>query len=83
MEDAATAEISRALVWQWLKHGVNVGELPLTAARFQAIVQEETRDLTGGRFADATALFVSLSTAPDFADFLTIPAYERIVADHT
>jgi malate synthase len=83
MEDAATAEISRALVWQWLRHQVAVGELPLTPARFNAIVQEETREFTGGRFADARALFVSLSTAQDFADFLTIPAYERVVADNS
>jgi malate synthase len=83
MEDAATAEISRALVWQWLKHQVAVGELPLTPARFNAIVQEETREFTGGRFADARALFVSLSTATDFADFLTIPAYERVIADNS
>ncbi len=81
MEDAATAEISRALVWQWLKHGVTVGDAPLTATRFNAIVEEETRDFAGGKFAEAREMFVSLSLAPEFADFLTIPAYERIVSE--
>ena len=81
MEDAATAEISRALVWQWLKHGVTVGDGPLTAARFNAIAAEETRDFTGGKFAKAREMFVALSLAPEFADFLTIPAYEQIVSE--
>jgi malate synthase len=83
MEDAATAEISRALVWQWLHHEVAVGGAPLTTARYRAIADEETKQFTGGRFADARALFDSLSTAPEFADFLTIPAYARIVHDHS
>jgi malate synthase A len=83
MEDAATAEISRALVWQWLHHEVMVGGAPLTIARYRAIAGDETKQFTGGRFADARALFDALSTAPAFADFLTIPAYERIVADHS
>jgi malate synthase len=83
MEDAATAEISRALVWQWLHHEVTVGGAPLTKARYRAIADDEMKRFTGGRFADARALFDALSTAPEFADFLTIPAYERIVADHS
>jgi malate synthase len=81
MEDAATAEISRALVWQWLKHGATVGDAPLTTARFRAIVAEETREFAGGKFAEAREMFVSLSLAPEFADFLTIPAYEQIVSE--
>ncbi len=63
------------------KHGVTVGDAPLTAARFNAIVEEETREFTGGKFAEAREMFVSLSLAPEFADFLTIPAYERIVSE--
>jgi malate synthase len=87
MEDAATAEISRAQVWQWLHHGVTVDDQPLTAERFARVVEEEMKRIhgevgearfQGGRFPEARALFVRLSTAPGFEDFLTLPAYDLL-----
>ena len=87
MEDAATAEISRAQVWQWLHHGVTVDGEPLTAERFARFVEEEMKRIRvevgdarfqGGRFPEARELFVRLSTAPGFEDFLTLPAYDLL-----
>jgi malate synthase A len=87
MEDAATAEISRAQVWQWLHHGVTVDGEPLTAERFARVVAEEMKRIRvevgdarfqGGRFPEARDLFVRLSTAPGFEDFLTLPAYDLL-----
>ncbi len=85
MEDAATAEISRAQAWQWLTFGVTLeGGREVTRAWFEQVVREEldrVRDEVGaarfdaGRFADATRLFVEMSTAARFEDFLTLPAY--------
>lgn len=90
MEDAATAEICRAQVWQWLTHGAELeGSGPLIRAHFDAVVAEEIAALRaslgpahfdGGRFAEARELFVALATAPEFAEFLTLPAYERLIA---
>jgi len=87
MEDAATAEISRAQVWQWLHHSATVDGTPLTEARFVRTVDEEMQRVRGevgdgrfqgGRFSEARELFVRLSTAPTFEDFLTIPAYDLL-----
>ncbi len=89
MEDAATAEISRAQVWQWLTHGVAVDGEPLTKARYASIVDEELRRIRvevgeerfagkGSRFAEARELFDRMSTQEKFEDFLTLPAYSRI-----
>ncbi|HEU4407668.1 MAG TPA: malate synthase A, partial [Polyangiaceae bacterium] len=91
MEDAATAEISRAQVWQWLRHRAPLEGAPgpLTEARLGEVVREEMalvrRELgearfAEGRFDEATELFVALATAPEFGEFLTLPAYERLVA---
>ncbi|MFO0648204.1 MAG: malate synthase A [Polyangiales bacterium] len=90
MEDAATAEISRAQVWQWLHFGSHLDDgQTVTPALFARVVEEEmervrrevgeTRYLKG-RFDDARALFVKLSTAERFEDFLTVPAYEVLLA---
>ncbi len=85
MEDAATAEISRAQVWQWLHHGVALeGGQVVTAGWLHDVIDEEMARIAvevgasrfeGGRFTEARGLFESLSTAPTFADFLTVPAY--------
>ncbi len=75
MEDAATAEICRAQVWQLVHHG------QLTPERLDALIAEELEPFTGGRFADAIALFRSLSTADRFEEFLTVPAYQRLLAE--
>jgi malate synthase len=87
MEDAATAEISRAQVWQWLHHKAVVDGEPLTRDRFARVVEEEMQRIrrevgdarfTGGRFPEARDLFVRMSTTPDFEEFLTLPAYDLL-----
>ena len=87
MEDAATAEISRAQVWQWLHHGATVEGAPLRAGRVRTIIDEEMTQIRhevgevryeSGRFPLARDLFESLSTAETLADFLTIAAYEYL-----
>ena len=88
MEDAATAEISRAQVWQWLHYGVTTDDgVAVSPARFRHAVDEEmarVRREVGdarfatGRFEEARALFERLSTAPAFEDFLTLAAYEML-----
>ncbi len=88
MEDAATAEISRAQVWQWLKHGATVDGAAIDAAIVERLTEEElakVRDLVGedrfdtGHYEEAAALFLDMVTADEFEDFLTLPAYERVV----
>lgn len=79
MEDAATAEIARAQVWQWLHHGADVDGAPLTEARVRQALVEETAGLTGQRVSAARELFLELTLAPTLAEFLTVPAYERLL----
>ena len=87
MEDAATAEISRAQVWQWLHHKVTVDGKVIDSDAFARIVGEEMQRIrgevgdarfNGGRFPEARDMFVRLSTAPKFEDFLTVPAYDLL-----
>jgi malate synthase len=87
MEDAATAEISRTQVWQWLRHGATIDGSPLTATRVRTLLGEEMAQIRrevgemryeNGRFPLARDLFESISTAPTLAEFLTLPAYEHI-----
>jgi malate synthase A len=75
MEDAATAEIARAQVWNQLHHRA------LTVEQFDRILREDLADLQGGQFDEAKTLFRQLSVSQTFAPFLTIPAYQRLVAD--
>jgi malate synthase len=70
MEDAATAEISRSQVWQW----VHAGEF--TPDQVRAVVAGETPE--GGRFAEAREIFERVALSDDFVEFLTLPAYEYI-----
>jgi malate synthase len=83
MEDAATAEISRAQVWQWLKHGAKLDNgRPVDRPLVDRLLTEE-RDAAakaggGNRSADAADLFRRLVTAGDFVEFLTLPAYEAV-----
>jgi malate synthase len=73
MEDAATSEISRSQVWQWLRHGrVSLDEVRETIAREMA----ELRDVP--RADEARELFESVALDDDFVEFLTVPAYEHI-----
>src|SRR5579885_528629 len=88
MEDAATAEISRTQVWQWLAHGVALADgRPVTRELVLKIIDEELagyRSQLGeeryyrGHFAEAAGLFARMSLAPQLADFLTLPAYEYL-----
>ena len=74
MEDAATAEISRAQVWQQVKHRL------VTADKLDQVMTQELASFTGGRFDEARTLFRDLSTAPRFEDFLTTASYARLLA---
>jgi malate synthase len=70
MEDAATAEISRSQVWQWVKHG------EFTPEQVREVIAEELPE--GGRFEDARELFEQVALSDDFVEFLTLPAYDYI-----
>jgi malate synthase len=74
MEDAATAEISRAQVWQQVRHGL------LSPERLDQVMNEELAPFSGGQFSEARTLFRALSTAETFEPFLTVPAYQRLLA---
>lgn len=89
MEDAATAEISRAQIWQQVKYGLDfVDGTKASPELFDTCLGEEMERVKGevgaeafekGRFPEAIALFRTLSLAPKFEDFLTVPAYQKIV----
>ncbi len=91
MEDAATAEISRAQVWQWLKHGARLADGRvidrLLCERIIDELRSRQRAATGdgapaaGNFDSAVKLFEDLVFAEDFPEFLTLPAYHLIAAD--
>jgi malate synthase len=79
MEDAATAEISRAQLWQWIRNGATTedGE-PVTRERYALIRDEELANLGGvetGRYRDAAEILDGLVLSEGFVPFLTIPAY--------
>ncbi|MBX7166659.1 MAG: malate synthase A [Pirellulales bacterium] len=89
MEDAATAEISRTQVWQWIRHpaGKLADGRKVTVQLFRQVLQEELakiRELVGaqaydhGKFKLAAELFDKLITDDECADFLTLPAYEHL-----
>ena len=71
MEDAATAEISRSQIWQWLHHG------KVTLEDVQRVIAEEA-DHLGPGYNEARALFDEVATRPEYVEFLTLPAYERL-----
>ena len=88
MEDAATAEISRAQIWQFVQYGVEVdGRTKVTPELFRRCLAEEMERVktelgaevyAKGRFPEAIELFSKLSLAPDFEEFLTVPAYGKL-----
>jgi malate synthase len=88
MEDAATAEISRSQVWQWIHNGVRLDDgTAVTPELVHRLEDEELAALrsalgdeawAASRFDDARKLFERVALADDFADFLTVPAYELI-----
>jgi malate synthase len=74
MEDAATAEISRSQVWQWVRHGARLSDgRAVTQALVESIIAEE-----GGKFELAAKLFGQLTTSAEFPDFLTLIAYQHL-----
>ena len=88
MEDAATAEISRAQLWQWIKHESVLSDgSPITNDRFQLWLKEELDGIQfevgidrfeQGKFMEASQLFSEMITKNEFDEFLTIPAYQYI-----
>jgi len=85
MEDAATAEISRTQIWQWVQQGAKLSDgRTVTPALFKTVLGEEMAALKhtlgapyeNGRFAEAIKLFADMSLASDCEEFLTLPAYE-------
>jgi malate synthase len=79
MEDAATAEISRAQIWQWIHHHQRTAEgNPITVDWYKQIRDEELEKLGGrsvGRYGDAAHILDQLIESNGFELFLTIPAY--------
>jgi len=80
MEDAATAEISRSQVWQWLHNDVTLADSgqKVTRELVQRLTDEELAKLGGAGLEDARALFLEVAVADEFVEFLTLPAYERM-----
>ena len=89
MEDAATAEISRAQVWQWRRHGAKIDGGPaIDGALVERLLEEELARIRGsvgeeryraGRYAAAAALLRELVLADEFTEFLTLPAYQQVI----
>jgi malate synthase len=88
MEDAATAEIARSQVWQWLHNDVTLDDTGEKVSQdlVARIIDEELAKVReqGGeefrtaRYADAVALFKEVALADEYSEFLTLPAYERM-----
>jgi malate synthase len=88
MEDAATAEISRAQVWQWIRQKAVLADgREMTPELFRQLLDEEMAALRQtlpaeaferGRFAEAIKLFADMSLAQTFEEFLTLPAYRAL-----
>ena len=81
MEDAATAEIARSQVWQWIRHG------RFERDRVRAVIDDELERLRGefgdkvfaqSRADDARAIFEQVALGDDFIEFLTLPAYDYL-----
>ncbi len=93
MEDAATAEISRTQIWQWLRHGARI-EMEggftetMTKRLYERIFKEEVaalrdelgKDYASGRFEEAAELFTQTAAGSDLPEFLTLPAYAILEA---
>ena len=90
MEDAATAEISRTQIWQWIRHGADVemadgSKEAMSSALYRRLHDEEleamkdglgTDAFVTGRFPEAAKVFTEAATSADLPTFLTLPAYE-------
>jgi malate synthase len=91
MEDAATAEISRAQIWHWIRspHGVLDDGRKVTKEMFRALVPQElakVKEMLGekgyaaGKYPEGAKMFEELTLSEDFVEFLTLPAYEHVTA---
>ncbi|HUB40119.1 MAG TPA: malate synthase A [Streptosporangiaceae bacterium] len=87
MEDAATAEISRSQIWQWLHNDIKLADGPtVTRDLAERIIGEELATIKTqlggayeeGQYEQATSLFTEVALADEYVDFLTLPAYERM-----
>ena len=82
MEDAATAEISRGQLWQWIQHGAALDDgRSITAELYETLRDEELAALGGdeqSRFGDARQILDQLVLNDEFTEFLTLPAYEYL-----
>ncbi len=80
MEDAATAEISRIQVWQWVRHGARLKDgRAVDQALVKAVLKEELAKMPpGGRFPEAAKIFEDMMTRSDCPEFLTLVAYEQL-----
>jgi len=83
MEDAATAEISRAQLWQWRHHGVTMEDgVVLTTQILKKFIQEELEKLGGAsceQYGKAVFILEQMSLSADFEEFLTVPSYQHLV----
>jgi malate synthase len=89
MEDAATAEISRTQIWQWVKHGATLDDgKKVDRERVERTLEEEMRVVwteigqerfERGAFGAAIELFLEVATSDELIEFLTLPAYERLL----
>jgi malate synthase len=94
MEDAATAEISRAQIWHWIRSPLGVLDdgCKVTRELFSELVPQElakVREMLGeqgyerGKYEEGAKMFEQLTLAEDFVEFLTLPAYEHLVLHET
>ena len=92
MEDAATAEISRSQIWQWIRSpkGVLDDGRKVTKPLVRELLADEMRRIrkllghegwAGGQYEDAARLFEEITTRDEYMEFLTLPAYELITRD--
>jgi malate synthase len=91
MEDAATAEIARSQVWQWIRHGAELEDgRPVTSQLVQQLEGEELEKIreeignddwfySEGRPEESRRLFAQVALGEEFVEFLTLPAYEKLL----
>ena len=82
MEDAATAEISRGQIWQWIRHNAELDDgRAVTSELYESLRDEELESLGGSgesRYGDAVEILDQLVLNDEFTEFLTLPAYEYL-----
>lgn len=86
MEDAATAEISRSQIWQWIHNDIKLADTGAVVTRelVERIIDEELAKIKAepgydeALYSQATGLFKEVALDDDFVEFLTLPAYARM-----